>query len=211
MKRVRHVVVESILHLDDSPHRIALGGSIAVFVACSPWIGFHMLLAVALAAVFRANKAVTVPMVWIHNPVTMVPMFWIEYKIGQWILTGKTTVDATTTEQIHEFIKLVEHGQVLSREFWRDVLVLTGTFGHEWLVGSAVFGGTLALATYWPMRYAIVRYRRAKARRHDVACGGVGEGVSAVNVLGASIESAQCEGRSDGPTKSELAEQDNKR
>ena len=47
-----------ILHVDDSPHRIALGTALGILVAYMPPFGFHMVLAALLAVILRANKFV---------------------------------------------------------------------------------------------------------------------------------------------------------
>ena len=69
-EKARNILVHRVLGVDDSPHRIALGVAVAFFVAWTPTLGFQMVLAIALATVLRANKAVTVPIVWLTNPVT---------------------------------------------------------------------------------------------------------------------------------------------
>ena len=46
----------AIVMLDDTPHSIALGTAIGLFIAWTPTVGIHMILVVALALLFRANK-----------------------------------------------------------------------------------------------------------------------------------------------------------
>jgi len=48
-KRLKRFLVHNVLHVDDTPHRIALGVAIAIFVTWTPTIGFQMLLTIALA------------------------------------------------------------------------------------------------------------------------------------------------------------------
>lgn len=59
--------------------------SVGLFSAFIP-IPMQMVLAAALALVFRVNLPVSVALVWITNPLTMPPIFYFCYKFGAWIL-----------------------------------------------------------------------------------------------------------------------------
>lgn len=58
----------ALLHLDDSPRRIALALAVGVFISCTPFYGVQTLLSIALAAVLRLNKAATVAGAWLNLP-----------------------------------------------------------------------------------------------------------------------------------------------
>lgn len=49
-------------------------------------VPFQMILAAALAIVFRVNLPVSVGLVWVSNPITMPPLFYFCYLVGTWIL-----------------------------------------------------------------------------------------------------------------------------
>jgi len=61
-----------ILHADDSPERISRGLAIGVFVAYLPLMGIQMALSWAVAALFKANKAMALLGAWVSNPATAV-------------------------------------------------------------------------------------------------------------------------------------------
>ena len=67
-KRMASFFVHRVLHVPDTPHRIALGVAIGIFVAWTPTIRFQMVLTVVLAWLLGANKSVGVPFVWISCP-----------------------------------------------------------------------------------------------------------------------------------------------
>ena len=71
-----------VLHIDDSPHRIALGVSIGLFVAWMPAIGFHIPIVLVLAWLLRANKFVAFTFIWVANIFTFVPILYTNYFIG---------------------------------------------------------------------------------------------------------------------------------
>src|SRR5437867_5606952 len=83
----------AILMLDDTPHSIALGTAIGLFIAWTPTVGIHMILVVALALLLRANKVAGLIAVYISNPITLVPMYWIEYKLGAVVVDKHITYE----------------------------------------------------------------------------------------------------------------------
>jgi len=92
-RQIRHFVFHSILHADDPPHRLALGIAIGTFVTFTPTVGLQMMIVVFLAWLFRANKVVGLPIVWISNPVTIMPIFYTCYRLGRAIL-GHSAIGA---------------------------------------------------------------------------------------------------------------------
>ena len=64
----------SILMLEDTPHSIALGTAIGLFIAWTPTVGIHMILVVSLALFLRANKVAGLIAVYISNPLTLAPI-----------------------------------------------------------------------------------------------------------------------------------------
>jgi len=84
-------------------NRRSVSGSVAVglFSAFIP-IPFQMVLAAALAILFRVNLPLSVALVWITNPLTIVPILWLAYRIGAWILGAP--IDAMPADSTLEWI-----------------------------------------------------------------------------------------------------------
>lgn len=80
--RLRYFVVHRILHAADSPHRIALGVGIGMFIALLPLVGVQMVISAVLCHPFKANKAVAVALAWVSNPVTLIPIYLPMYWLG---------------------------------------------------------------------------------------------------------------------------------
>jgi uncharacterized protein len=80
-KRIK-LFVEKIKRLHGDPHYVALGMSIGVFVAITPTIPFHTILAVGLAVLFKASKPAAILGVWVSNPLTVVFLYIACYKVG---------------------------------------------------------------------------------------------------------------------------------
>jgi uncharacterized protein len=101
LRNARTFVYRRILHADDPPHRLALGGAIGMFVACTPTIGFQMIISVFIAWLLRANKAIGVAVVWISNPATFVPIYYFCYVVGRTMLRRETVHHRWWAELAH--------------------------------------------------------------------------------------------------------------
>ena len=84
--RLKRWFIYRVLHVDDTPHRIALGVAVGIFVCWLPCMPVQMILTVALSTLVGANKFVGVPFVWISNPLTIFPVYWPSWMLGKWIL-----------------------------------------------------------------------------------------------------------------------------
>lgn len=161
-RRGQRFVKYRILHVDDTPHRIALGVAIGLFVTWTPTIGFQMALTVLLCAIFRANKLVGVPFVWISNPLTIIPIYyWTGYCIGVRFFRGAEA--ATLTDWWAMVGEVFYSGLPLWSRiagFWKFALNIAGPL---WL-GSVLCGVVIGTATYWATYVAVVRYRRRFGR-----------------------------------------------
>jgi hypothetical protein len=158
--RGRKFIKDRILHVDDTPHAIALGAGIAMFITFLPLIGIQTILSVAVAALFRANKAVCVPIVWITNPFTAVPLY------GACLALGRTLVPSAATPGAEEqLVRLTDiEVSLFSLTFWRHLLASLVNLGIELWVGCTVVSAVFAVAAYFLTRWAVVAHR---ARRHE--------------------------------------------
>ncbi|HNX26739.1 MAG TPA: DUF2062 domain-containing protein [Phycisphaerae bacterium] len=158
LKTGEQFLVHRVLSLDDTPHRIALGVAIGIFVTWTPTIGIQMALTVALCFLFRANKLVGVPFVWISNPVTIVPVYYPNYVVGCWML-GKKADAWNLIEQAFQF-----------NGGWWDTTVnwftsIMKIFWELWL-GSIIVGGALGIISYFVIYWLVVQYRKGILRWH---------------------------------------------
>ena len=56
IRRLRRFFIYRVLHVDDTPHRIALGIAVGIFITWTPTIGMQMILTVLISALVGANK-----------------------------------------------------------------------------------------------------------------------------------------------------------
>ena len=76
-----------VLHTDDTPPRAALAFAIGVFIAWTPALGFHTLLALAIAFLFGLNRVAVLAGTFVNNPWTIVPIYSMSAYLGS-LLTG---------------------------------------------------------------------------------------------------------------------------
>jgi len=76
-----------VLHTDDTPPRAALAFAIGVFIAWTPALGFHTLLALVIAFLFGLNRVAVLAGTFVNNPWTIVPIYSASAYLGS-LLTG---------------------------------------------------------------------------------------------------------------------------
>jgi len=64
---------------------VAGGVALGLFIGFMPVLG-QVLIAAALAILFRVNLPIAAMGVWITNPLTIAPIYYFTYKVGAWIL-----------------------------------------------------------------------------------------------------------------------------
>jgi len=156
-RRTRLFVKYRVLHVDDTPHRIALGVGIGFFVTWTPTMGFQMLLTVILCSLFRANKLVGVPFAWISNPATIVPVYYPNYRVGVALTPG------TEAKTLADWSQVIEGVFDPALSLWQRMLspwqFALDILGPLW-VGSLVVGAVIGAIMYWITYVSVVRYRR---------------------------------------------------
>lgn len=74
MSRLRRAL-ESLLHIHDTPRRIALAFGIGCWIAFSPLLGIHTGMALLIAFAFRLSRVAILMGAYINNPWTLAPMY----------------------------------------------------------------------------------------------------------------------------------------
>lgn len=153
-----------IIHIDDSPHRIALGVSLGMFTAFLPFLGLHSIIALLLAFLARANKAVALLCSWISNPFTVIPIFIPCYLLGRAVIGVFTNIPMTGKTEVAATLRHTLSYSSLSAEFWKEMGSLFGKIGLELVTGSLICGVTTAFVSYFVM-FNIIVVHRAKRKK----------------------------------------------
>lgn len=153
-----------VIHVRDTPHRVAWGFAIGMLIAWLPIVGVQMAVSVVLCFVVRANILASIPPIWISNPVTMVPMYWLENQVGAWF--AGTAITWTSMQAIWS-----EVGRISGESgLWDATLYLISDAVWPAFVAMAI-GGTLigvllAIPSYVVVRRAVEKQQlRVQHRR----------------------------------------------
>jgi uncharacterized protein len=157
---------QKIIHINDSPHRIARGVALGFFIAWTPAIGTHILMVLALSFIMRANKIAALVSIWINNPFTMIPMYYPGYLVGRSVVSSFTGRPGLKTAQVMELFKQFDSvGDVLVNfhrpEFWHGLFQVFLRIGIELWVGCILLG-ILTAAIGYLATYRFIVWHRLK-------------------------------------------------
>ena len=143
-----------LLALDDPPERTALAFSIGVFIAFSPFLGLHTILATLVAFLFRFNKIAIYSGTFINNPIlTLVPIIIASYAVGAFILGRPLRIPPAGIELLkHPHLLTADYYRQLFRESWDSVWPFT--------IGGMTLSVVCSLIAY-PVTSSLLRSRRS--------------------------------------------------
>lgn len=162
--KLKQFVKLRILHSDDSPHRIAMGMALGLFIGWTPAIGLHILMVLVSTLIIRANRLVALTCVWISNPLTIIPIYYPSYLVGKYVLKFLNANRQLCDVEVQEVFKKLSHSEsffvFFSVDFWRDMFTFFWQKGLELGIGCTIVGLLVASAGYMVTYYAVVWYRR---------------------------------------------------
>ena len=191
--------LRAVLLLDDTPHSIALGTAIGVFIAFTPTVGVQMLM-VGLVAflthrLFHFNRLAALLMVYITNPLTVVPIYWGCYRLGA------TWFPSDITREDFEHLLHYEGFD----DWWATVVELFVGIGLPLIVGSLIIATVCAVLSYPTILWLLRQVRGERALRGlastDSAAGTVGtsgEAHSGASPAGESVPKSPPDSASPG-------------
>jgi uncharacterized protein len=159
LNRIRHALgarLGAVLRLDDPPWRVALALAVGVFISCTPFYGLQTLLSLAVATVFRLNRAVTVTGAWLNLPWFAPLVYGFALRIGALVLPDLHGAD------VAEIAELLRASSALSAS---DMLDLVRNVSLALLIGTAAVG-TVAGAFTYVTAFVLLRRRRAARMPH---------------------------------------------
>ena len=146
-----------LLALDDPPERTALAFSIGVFIAFSPFLGLHTLLATAIAFLFRFNKVAIYSGTFINNPfLTLVPIIIASYAIGAFVLGQPLRIPA-------EGLALLKEPHLLTGDYYRKLFRESWQIVWPFSIGAMVLSVVCSLIAYPVTSWLLRSHRSRKA------------------------------------------------
>lgn len=151
-----------LLALDDPPERTALAFSIGVFIAFSPFLGLHTIMATVIALAFRFNKVAIYTGTFINNPfLTLVPIIVASYAIGAFLMGLPVSLP-------EDGMRLLSEPHLTSGDYWRALLASWSRVLVPFAVGGTVLSVVCSLAAY-PVTLRLLRARRRAASAREEA------------------------------------------
>ncbi|MDA1286315.1 MAG: DUF2062 domain-containing protein [Rhodobacterales bacterium] len=170
-KRAASYIWHRLRRLPDTPHKIARGVGIGVFISFTPFFGFHFVAAVLLSLLIRGNALAALLATFFGNPITFPFIAGASLTLGHWIL--QDNLDPT------EHKSLLRLFAQAAGDFWYKFKALFGGASVDWsnlqdfmmqvflpyLVGGFVPGVILGIVGYFltvPVITAYQKRRRGK-------------------------------------------------
>lgn len=114
-RSVRYVALR-VLRLKATPHAVAAGVGAGVAVSCTPFMGFHFLMAFCLAFVLRGNMIAAALGTAFGNPLTFPFIFAAAYRIGIYLVGGQPS-DRLSETNLFSLLQQLDFGAV-----WHPIL-----------------------------------------------------------------------------------------
>jgi len=148
-----------LLAIDDPPERTALAFSIGVFIAFSPFLGLHTILATALAFIFRFNKVAIYTGTFINNPfLTLVPIIVGSYAVGAFFLGRPLKIPP-------EGVDLLKEPHLLTGDYYRQLFVQSRHILEPFAVGGMILSVICSVLAYPLTLRALRAYRSRKGEK----------------------------------------------
>lgn len=145
-----------LLAIDDPPERTALAFSIGVFIAFSPFLGLHTIMATAVAFIFRFNKIAIYTGTFINNPfLTLVPIIIASYAVGAFLLGRPLSIP-------DEGLVLLTDPDLFSGDYYRQLFVQSWAIVWPFAVGATVLSIVCSLLAYPLTLRSLRAYHRRK-------------------------------------------------
>lgn len=89
-----------VWRLSGTPHAIALGIAAGIFASCTPFVGFHILIAMLVAWVLRGNLIASALGTFVGNPLTFPAIWFVVYEVGRYMVGAPAGPDPDIAETL---------------------------------------------------------------------------------------------------------------
>ena len=146
-RRAAMYVWRRLVRMNATPHAVALGFAIGVFMSFSPFLGFHLALSGLFAWLMRVSIPASILGNFLGNPVTYPLMWAVVYQTGAVMLgmaPGAGNVDMTALS--------------FSAASFQDLFM-------PFLAGSIPVGILAGLIFYFPVKKGVAGFQAARRER----------------------------------------------
>jgi uncharacterized protein len=137
--------VNVVLHVDDTPHRIALSFGLGVWIAFCPLLGIHTGLALGIAFAFRLSRTAILAGAYVNNPWTVAPLYMAGSLVGCALLGVSPEGLADIDWSLH------------GRAFYAALFATLRPYVWPFVVGNVALGLVAAVVAYVALRMTLER------------------------------------------------------
>lgn len=141
-----------VLRLSATPHAIAAGFAAGVFASFTPYLGFHIIITIAVCYLIAGNMVSGVMGTFVGNPLTA-PLIWgSTYEAGYMLLKGSHPKGEVPSFLFEKLLHL-------------DITVLWEPLLKPMTLGAFVVGIPVSIAFYFAVRWATVEFQARRRER----------------------------------------------
>lgn len=139
-------IFDKLVFEANTPHKLALSFAIGIFIAFSPFIGFHNLMILLFSIVFKLNAPVVFVSAHVNNPLTTIPIFSFNYLFGKWFMGDFCKIHPVNPDWVNYLNDyLTTHIGIPKLCFW------------SFIIGSNILGLIFGLISYPIMRFVFTK------------------------------------------------------
>jgi len=151
-------LIKQLLHIEDTPERTALAYALGIFLGFSPFLGFHTIVGIAVAFLFRMNRVAVLLGVWTNLPWSIIPYYTVATWVGMKVIGFQ--LDPAL---LGEIFRLGLNEGFIQSGFWNRLASqseLLLAFG----IGSLLLGTILSFIAY-PLSLRWIKFYRSKRKQ----------------------------------------------
>lgn len=135
--------LDALLHIHDTPRRIAAAYALGVFFGFSPLLGLHTVLGLVFGFVLGLNRVAVLLGVYSNLPWIIAAYYTLATIVGAAIL--RVPIPAGLGRELEGLFAL----SIFTRGFWEGLIGLLRPLFWPFVVGSTLGAVALAIVTYW--------------------------------------------------------------
>ena len=148
-------VVEKQKISNNNPKNLTIAFCLGVYIAFSPFVGFHTIAGIVLSWIFKLNMPLVFLGILINNPWTMLPIYSLDYGFGYYTLHTLLGINLNWGVSIESFYDM--SSQLLNTWFglnFNGIIHLNNSFCSckiclvSFLIGGNILGVLAATISY---------------------------------------------------------------
>ena len=155
-------LIKQLLHIEDTPERTALAYALGIFLGFSPFLGFHTIVGIAVAFLFRLNRVAVLLGVWTNLPWSIIPYYTVATWVGMKVIGFQLDPGV-----LAEIFRLGLNEGFIQSGFWNRLASQSGlllAFG----IGSLLLGTILSFIAY-PLSLRWIKFYRSRRKQDPLS------------------------------------------